>query len=135
MREIKVLVVDDEERFLTSISKLLTKRDCQVSTASSGQRALGVLKEKFVDVMVLDLKMPGLDGIGTLKEAKKLSPTVEIIMLTGHGTVDTAVEAIQLGAFDYLMKPCSLEELFEKIKEAADRKWIIEDKIRKEGDK
>ncbi|MEW6263838.1 MAG: response regulator [Thermodesulfobacteriota bacterium] len=128
MREVKILVVDDEERFLTSMAKLLAKKGCAVTTAASGREALEKLAQQEVDVIILDVKMPGMDGLATFRETKKRFPLVEVIMLTGHGTVDTALEAIKLGAFDYLLKPCGLDELLEKTREAADRKWVLEQK-------
>jgi DNA-binding NtrC family response regulator len=126
LREINVLAVDDEEGFLSTMAKLLAKRGCRVETASGGGKALDILADHEVDVVILDVKMPGMDGIKTLKEGKRLRPATEFIMLTGHGTLDTAMEAIQLGAFDYLIKPCSLDKLLQFIKDAADRKWVID---------
>lgn len=121
----RVLAVDDEERFLASLAKLLAKSGYQVETATGGAQALSLLMDHDVDVMILDVKMPGMDGMTTFKEAKKIRPLMEVIMLTGHATVDTALEAIKIGAFEYLMKPCSIDELIEKVKQAADRKGIL----------
>jgi DNA-binding NtrC family response regulator len=125
MQPTRVLAVDDEERFLTSLAKLLAKKGYQVETATGGAQALSILTDHDVDVMILDVKMPGMDGMTTFKEAKKIRPLMEVIMLTGHATVDTALEAIKIGAFEYLMKPCAIDELIEKVKQAADRKGIL----------
>jgi DNA-binding NtrC family response regulator len=125
MQPTRVLAVDDEERFLTSLAKLLAKKGYQVETATGGAQALSILTDHDVDVMILDVKMPGMDGMTTFKEAKKIRPLMEVIMLTGHATVDTALEAIKIGAFEYLMKPCAIDELIEKVKQAADRKGLL----------
>lgn len=117
--KVRVLMVDDEERFATTMSRLLQKRNFEVATAYDGLQALEVVRrENTFDVAVLDLKMPGMDGIETLKAIKKESPLTEVIMLTGHATVNTGIQAIRNGAFDYLMKPCDIEDLATKIGEA-----------------
>lgn len=125
-----VLLVDDEVPFVETMTKRLAKRDLQVSTAFSGAEALEKLgKEGSVEVVILDVKMPGIDGIETLKEVKRRHPLVEVVMLTGHGTVETAIEGMKLGAFDYLMKPCDMDVLISKVREAASRKREQENKI------
>lgn len=111
----KLLLVDDEERFRTTLAKRLTEKGLDVSAAGSGMEALEEIKKDPFDVIVLDIKMPGMDGIETLSEIKKTRPLVEVILLTGHGTIDTAIEGMRLGAYDYLMKPCEIEQLMEKI--------------------
>ena len=122
MNGVKVLLVDDEVDLTENISKLLVSRGYQVVTADSGDGAIKALgKEKF-DVMVLDLKMPGMDGLTILKEIKKLGLFVETLILTGHGAIDTAMSAMKLGAYDYLTKPCEIDELVEKIEEARKKK-------------
>lgn len=125
----RVLLVDDEERFRTTMGKLLRKRGFAVEEAGSGHEALVRIQQGDVDVVILDVKMPGMDGIETLREIKKAFPLVEVIMLTGHATVETAIEGMRLGAFDYLMKPCDIDELVAKVQEAKEKKARHEDKI------
>jgi len=124
-----VLLVDDEVPFVETMTKRLNKRELMVLPAYSGREALEKLEKNGVDVVILDVKMPGMDGIETLREIKKIHPLVEVIMLTGHATVETAVEGMRLGAFDYLMKPCEIEELLEKVAEAKEKKSKHEQKI------
>jgi len=124
-----VLLVDDEVPFVETMSKRLSKRQLMVLPAYSGREALEKLEKNAVDVVILDVKMPGMDGIQTLREIKKAHPLVEVIMLTGHATVETAVEGMRLGAFDYLMKPCEIEELLAKVGEAKEKKGKHEQKI------
>lgn len=126
-----VLLVDDEVPFVETMTKRLSKRDLQVTTAFSGAEALEKLgqKESNVEVVILDVKMPGMDGIETLREIKRRFPLVEVVMLTGHATVETAIEGMKLGAFDYLMKPCDMEVLVAKVGGAASRKREQERKI------
>ncbi len=116
-----VLLVDDEEIFTRNIAKLLTHRGYRVTAVNSGDAALRALEEQPFDVLVLDLKMPGLDGIATFREMLKLGLSVETIILTGHGSIDTALEAVKLGAHDYLTKPCEIEELVAKIESAREK--------------
>lgn len=125
-----VLLVDDEAPFVETMTKRLTKRELKVVSALSGEEGLGKLEEHpGTEVVILDVKMPGLDGIDTLKEMKKHFPLVEVIMLTGHATVESAIEGMKLGAFDYLMKPCDMETLLAKVTEAASKKRGHENKI------
>ncbi|MBL0699467.1 MAG: response regulator [Desulfosarcina sp.] len=136
MNGLKVLLVDDEVVFTENMSSLLTKRGYQITIANNGASAIQTLAKEDFDVVVLDLKMPGMDGIATLKEIKKLGLFTETLMLTGHGAVDTALEAVKLGAYDYLTKPCTIEELTEKIEEARGKKGAeerkdLDDKIQK----
>jgi DNA-binding NtrC family response regulator len=128
--KVRVLLVDDEEQFVETLAMRLEVRDYAVATAFNGEQALAYLKEQDVDVVVLDVQMPGLSGIDTLREMKKLRPLSEVIMLTGHATVETAIEGMKLGAFDYLMKPTEIEDLVEKINKAYKRKAEHEDRIR-----
>lgn len=121
MKKMRVMLVDDEERFLATTSKLLTRKGYEVVTAASGAEALRHLAEFPIHVVVLDVKMPGMDGIATLREIKKLSPQVEVILLTGHATVESAVEGLNAGASDYLVKPCDLDELIRKVNEAFEK--------------
>lgn len=118
----KVLLVDDEVVFTENMSSLLITRGYQVTAVNNGESAIRALEEKEFDVVVLDLKMPGMDGIATLKEIKKLGLFTETLILTGHGAIDTAMEAVKLGAYDYLTKPCDIDELTDKIEEARKRK-------------
>jgi len=124
-----VLLVDDEVPFVETMTKRLSKRELMVVPAYSGQEALEKLEKNGVDVVILDVKMPGMDGIETLREIKRTHPLVEVIMLTGHATVETAVEGMRLGAYDYLMKPCEIEELLAKVAEAKEKKSKHEQKI------
>ncbi len=130
MEKPKILLVDDEERFLTTTQKVLHKKGYEVFTATSGAAALKVLGEKSVDVAILDVKMPGMDGIATLKEIKRHHPLVEVIMLTGHGTFESAVEGLKSGATDYLTKPSDIAELLDKVAEAYEKRKRLEEKIR-----
>jgi DNA-binding NtrC family response regulator len=128
--KVRVLLVDDEEQFVETLALRLEARDYAVATAFNGDQALNQVKAKDVDVVILDVLMPGLTGSDTLREMKKLRPLTEVIMLTGHATVETAIEGMKLGAFDYLMKPTEIEELVEKINRAYRRKAEHEDRIR-----
>lgn len=119
MTEATILIVDDEMAFVETMEKRLNKRDMTVYKAFDGERALAQLeKHPDIEVVILDMKMPGKDGLVVLQEIKQAYPLVEVIMLTGHATVPTAIEGIQHGAYDYLMKPCSFDNLNEKIRDA-----------------
>lgn len=125
-----VLFVDDEVPFVETMAKRLTRRDLEIIPAHSGDEALKKLKENAgVEVVILDVKMPGMDGIETLREIKRQFPLVEVIMLTGHATVESAIEGMKIGAFDYLMKPSEIETLVAKVTEAAAKKRQHEEKI------
>ena len=127
----RILIVDDEERFRLTLAKLLKVRELDVTTLGSGPEALEALKQEQYDVIVLDVRMPGMDGIQTLAEIKKLNPNIEVIILTGHASVDAAVDIMKLGGYDYLLKPCSVEELIEKIEAAFERKQAREQRAKK----
>jgi DNA-binding NtrC family response regulator len=132
MIEPSVLLVDDEAAFVETMAKRLGKRGLTVETALSGQEALDALKRggaSKVDVVILDVKMPGMDGLEALQAIKRQHPTVEVVMLTGHATVENAIEGMKGGAFDYLMKPCDLDQLMAKIDEAVHKKRQHEAKI------
>lgn len=129
-KPIRVLLVDDEERFVRTLSKRLTERELIVHTALSGMGALRLMEDHVFDVVVLDVKMPGMNGVETLQEIKKIQPLAEVILLTGHASVDSAIEGMRLGAFEYLMKPCEIEELIAKIEEAHEKKVMREEEIR-----
>jgi DNA-binding NtrC family response regulator len=122
MEKMRVMLVDDEERFLVTTSKLLTRKGYEVVTAASGAEALRHLRELTISVVVLDVMMPGMDGIAALREIKKISPEVEVILLTGHATVESAVEGLNAGASDYLVKPCNLDELIRKINDSFEKR-------------
>lgn len=125
-----VLLVDDEVPFVDAMTKRLNKRSLRILAAHSGQEALEKLgAESNVDVVILDVKMPGMDGIETLREIKKAYPLVEVIMLTGHATVETGIEGMKLGAFDYLMKPCDIDQLMMKVQDAKSKKDQHQQKI------
>ena len=125
-----ILLVDDEERFRQTLSKRLTERGLEVSTAGNGMEALEEIKKTDFDVVVLDVKMPVLDGIQTLAEIKKIKPQLEVLLLTGHASVDSAVDGMRLGAYDYLMKPCDIDVLLDKIYGAYESKTGREERLR-----
>ena len=118
MKGSKILLVDDEVVFTRNMSKLLTARGYRVTAVNSGDAVIQALDKEDFEVVVLDLKMPGMDGLTTLKEIKKLGLFTETLILTGHGAIDTALEAIKLGAYDYLTKPCEIDDLVTKIEGA-----------------
>ena len=130
MKDMKMMLVDDEERFLSTTKKLLARKGIDVLTATSGPEALEILREHNVHVVILDVKMPGMDGIATLKQIKRQYPMVEVIMLTGHATAESAVEGLKSGAADYLMKPTHIDELIQKAQEAYEKRQRLEEKIR-----
>ena len=126
----RVLVVDDEVDFVEVLALRLNEAGEKVTPAYSGRECLDVLEKTDIDVVVLDIKMPGMDGIQTLMEIRKRFPLVEVIMLTGHGTIETAVEGMKLGAFDYLLKPAHFDALLHKLERARKRKDEQEKRIR-----
>ena len=126
-----VMLVDDETAFVEAMKKRLEKRDLRIIPAYSGKDALETLdKNRNIDVIILDVKMPGMDGIETLGEIKKQYPLIEVVMLTAHATVESAIEGMKQGAYDYLMKPCDIDQLMGKVEEAAKKKKDHEEKIR-----
>ncbi len=118
MSRIHVLVVDDEPDFLKLVKRRLTKRNLEVDTASSGEEALEFLRRGDVDVVILDVRMPGLDGIETLKEIRKRFRDTAVIMLTGHGSMQSGIEGISHGAYDYILKPFAIDDLLERVRAA-----------------
>ena len=126
MSQCKVLVVDDERDFLESLVRRLQRRGLDARGVDSGMEALKLVAEDPPEVVVLDVKMPDMDGIATLKAIKDRDPKVEVILLTGHASVESGIQGMQLGAFDYVMKPVALDELLEKVRQAYDRKVIQE---------
>jgi DNA-binding NtrC family response regulator len=123
MKGSRVLLVDDEVVFTGNMTRLLTTRGYNVTAVNSGDEALKLLKTMKFDVIVLDLKMPGKDGITVLREIKKLGVFTETLILTGHGSIDSALEAMKIGAYDYLTKPCGIDDLVAKIEGA----WMKKD--------
>ncbi|WP_319526727.1 response regulator [uncultured Desulfosarcina sp.] len=131
MHTFRILVVDDEVDFLETIVKRLNKRKLDAVGVTSGEEAIQALKEKLYDVVLLDIKMPGgMDGIETLREIKHLQPLVEVLLLTGHASVETSIEGMKLGAFDYLLKPMKFEDLLTKMAQAFEKKANHDSKIR-----
>ena len=128
---IKILLVDDEKDFVEMLSLRLEEVGEHVTAAYSGKECLEALTETETDVVILDIKMPGMDGIETLREIKRKHPLVEVILLTGHGAVETAVDGMKLGAFDYLLKPADFADLLHKLEGAGKRKAEQEERIRK----
>ena len=125
-----VLLVDDEVSFVETMTKRLTKRNLEMSAAFSGEDALATLAaNSLIEVVILDVKMPGMDGIETLQAIRQKYPLVEVIMLTGHATVESAIDGMKMGAFDYLMKPCDMDVLMAKLEEAAAKKHAHDQKI------
>jgi CheY-like chemotaxis protein len=116
--KIKVLMVDDEAQFRATTSKILSRRGYETTMAGSGEEAIEILRKTRHDVVILDIKMPGMDGLEALAEIKTIDPDAQVIMLTGHGTVDSARKSLKRDAFDYLNKPCDIDILDSKIKEA-----------------
>ena len=112
---IRLLLVDDEKDFVNILSKRIKRRNIDVAKAFSGAEAIQALRGQEFDVAVLDLKMEDMDGIEVLQMFKIMDPKLAVIMLTGHGSAEAAEQGIKLGAFDYLTKPCELEDLLEKI--------------------
>ncbi len=131
MKALKVLFVDDEIDFLETLMKRMKKRGVDVAGVGSGEQALDYLNKQPADVVVLDVRMPGIDGIQTLREIKRIDPLMEVIMLTGHASIEVAIEGMELGAFDYLMKPADIDELFYKIQDAFKKRNIQQEKIKK----
>ncbi len=126
MDQFSVLIVDDEIEFLETLVKRLRKRKVTVEGVTGGELALRALKESPADIVVLDVKMPGMSGLETLREIKRAYPLIEVIMLTGHANMEVAIEGMDLGAFDYLMKPTDIDDLLYKIQDAYKRKCLNE---------
>jgi len=129
MVKMRIMLVDDEERFLQTTQKMISKKGYDALIAASGAECLKKLEEELVHVVILDVKMPGMDGVETLKHIKQRFPLVEVIMLTGHATAESAVEGLKLGATDYLTKPTSIEDLITKAEEAYNKRVVLEQKI------
>ena len=131
MHTFRILVVDDETDFLETIVNRLNKRKLDARGVTSGEAAIDILKEELYDVVLLDIKMPGgMDGIETLREIKRIQPLVEVLLLTGHASVETSIEGMKQGAFDYLLKPMKFEDLLTKMAQAFEKKSAHDKKIR-----
>ena len=126
MQEIQMLLVDDEDDFRITLANRLKLRKVDVTDVASGNEAIELVKQKSFDVAVIDVKMPGIDGIETLKQVKKIQPDMEIVMLTGHASIESGMEAMKLGAYDYVMKPCDIDELLAKAGDAYQHKLFKE---------
>lgn len=126
MRNPRLLLVDDEILFTTNLFKLLSRRGYEVTAVNDGERALRIVQEQEFDVVILDQKMPGMDGITALKELKKKKPDLEVIILTGYGSAESGITGLQLGAYDYITKPIRLSDLEQRIAQAFDRKLLRE---------
>jgi DNA-binding NtrC family response regulator len=126
MAGIRLLLVDDEDDFRTTLAKRLSKRNLEVRDVENGTKAIETVKETPFDIAVIDVKMPGMDGLETLRQIKQINPLIEVIMLTGHASVESGIEGMRSGAFDYLMKPCDINELVQKIEDAFQRKLVQE---------
>ncbi|MCG6911363.1 MAG: response regulator [Deltaproteobacteria bacterium] len=131
MEPFTVVFVDDEADYVESLIKRMRRRNIQAYGAGSGEAALTLLADKHreIDVIVLDVRMPGMDGLAVLKEVKKRHPLIEVIMLSGHANLAVAKEGMEMGAFDYLMKPVDLDELLYKLQDAHQKKSLQESKI------
>jgi two-component system OmpR family response regulator len=126
MRKPRLLLVDDDMPFTRNLVWLLSRRGYDVSAVNDGRSALRIVEDQEFDVIILDRKMPGIDGIATLKELKKKRPQVEVIILTGAASIESALDGVQLGAYDYTTKPIQLSDLEEKIGHAFERKLLQE---------
>jgi DNA-binding NtrC family response regulator len=133
MEGFNVLLVDDEGEFLDTLVKRIQKRNVNAKGVRSGEEALAFLEKNPVDVVVLDVRMPGMDGIETLRALKRQYPLTEVIMLTGHASLEVAIEGMELGAFDYLMKPVEIDDLLYKLQDANKRRTIQIEKIKGMG--
>ncbi|OQX65034.1 MAG: two-component system response regulator [Desulfococcus sp. 4484_242] len=128
--KIRVLLVDDEKDFVDALAERLSMRNYDVTVALRGEEALDKLRQYNFDVVILDVRMPGIDGNEVLSEIKRIKPLTEVIMLTGHATVESAIEGMKQGAYDYLIKPCETEDLVTKINRAYEKKAEHEERIR-----
>ncbi len=129
MESLKALFVDDETEYLATAIKRMKKRGIDVMGVSSGEEALATLAGQAMDVVVMDMRMPGMDGIQALREIKQRYPLIEVIMLTGHASMEAAIQGMELGAFDYLMKPIDIDELIYKIQDAFQKRQLQIKKI------
>ena len=119
MNRMKILLVDDEQEFVTTLAERLELRNMNVSVAMDGETALGIIENDPPQIVVLDVMMPGLSGMEVLEKIKAMDSKIQVILLTGHGATKDGIRGMQLGAFDYLIKPIDIDELIEKLNEAA----------------
>jgi len=119
-----LLLVDDEDDFRTTLANRLKRRNLAVTDAGSGEEAIEIIGQKSFDVAIVDIKMPGMDGIETLRRIRKIDPLVEVILLTGHASVEAGIEGIKSGAYDYVIKPCNVNDLMVKVEDAFRRRMI-----------
>ncbi|HKK99778.1 MAG TPA: response regulator [Desulfotignum sp.] len=126
-----IMLVDDEKDFVEMLGLRLKENGENIISAYNGKECLETLEKKPIDVIILDVKMPGMDGIETLKQIKARHPLIEVILLTGHGTIQSAVEGMKLGAFDFLLKPADFKELTQKLNKARERKKDQMERIQK----
>jgi DNA-binding NtrC family response regulator len=133
MAEAKILIVDDEQEYLDILSERMEGRDFEVDKAGNGMEALDRLSESTYDAIVMDMMMPGMDGLETLKRIREKHPDMQVILLTGHATVQKGVDAIKMGALDFLEKPAEIETLTAKIKEAKDNRLLLVEKHNEEA--
>lgn len=131
MKDFKVLIVDDEPDFIETTMKRMCRNGVRCESAESGEEAIEKIRKGDIDVVLLDVKMPGMDGVETLRAIKRMKPLIEVVMLTGHASVESGIEGMKLGAFDYLMKPIEFDRLVEKLSDAYEKKSIQEEKIEK----
>jgi DNA-binding NtrC family response regulator len=131
-QKINILVVDDEEEFLRSMTKRLEVRDFNVTAVNRGEKAIEAARDNSFDIALVDLKMPGMNGETTLAELKKLRPFLEVVILTGHGSIDSAVECTRGGAYSYLQKPCDLDYLLQVLSDAYKKRLMNKKKIKED---
>src|ERR1041384_2083682 len=122
----KILVVDDEKNVLVTVVAILQQEGYEVDAASDGQAAIDLIHSRYYDLVMTDLKMPGVDGLAVLEEVRKTSPATVTLMMTGYGSVDTALEALQLGAYEYLLKPTEVADLKAAVRRSLERKRLSE---------
>ena len=125
MKPLNILLVDDEEEFIASLAERLALRGFNTSMATDGSRAIELIKKESFHAVVLDVMMPGMDGLKTLREIKKIDETIEVVLLTGHACVDVALSGIQAGAFDYLVKPVDVDELAFRLQDACEKQGLM----------
>ena len=117
MDEFKILLVDDEQEFVTTLAERLEIRNMKVSVAMDGETALSIVEQKLPQVIVLDVMMPGLNGLDVLERIKSIDPSIQVILLSGHGSTKDGIKGLKLGAFDFLIKPIDIDELIIKLNE------------------
>src|SRR6056297_2513073 len=133
MSALSVFVIDDDKMIRAIVEELLIDFNCEVETFEAGEKALEELQNRYIDLVITDYRMPGINGLEIIKRINKINPEIEVIMITGHGSIESAVEAMKLGAHDYITKPLDLNELRVKIEDIQERKLLInENKILKD---